>query len=59
MTSKHAMPQISRAAILQNGVCKQDSSEHAPKLSGHYSRDWSKDVNVIGAISESFTREFR
>ena len=29
------------------------------KLSGHYSRDWSESVNVIGAISEPFARELR
>ena len=28
------------------------------KLSGHYSRDWSGYVNVIGVISEPFAREF-
>ena len=28
-------------------------------LSGHDSRDWSEYVNVIGAISEPFAREFR
>ena len=28
-------------------------------LSGHYSRDWSEHVNVIGAIGEPFAREFR
>ena len=28
-------------------------------LSGHYSRDWSESVNVIRAISEPFTSEFR
>ena len=28
---KHAMAQISRVAILQNGVCKKDSFEHDPK----------------------------
>ena len=28
-------------------------------LSGHYSRDWSESVNVIGVISEPFAREFR
>ena len=28
-------------------------------LSGHYSRDWSEYVNVIGVISEPFAREFR
>ena len=28
-------------------------------LSGHYSRDWSEYVNVIGAISGPFAREFR
>ena len=27
-------------------------------LSGHYSRDWSEYVDVIGAISEPFAREF-
>ena len=27
-------------------------------ISGHYSRDWSEYVNVIGVISEPFTREF-
>ena len=30
-----------------------------PALSGHYSRDWSEYVNVIGVISEPFAREFR
>ena len=30
-----------------------------PKLSGHYSRDWSEYVNVIGVISEPFARELR
>ena len=30
-----------------------------PDLSGHYSRDWSEAVNVTGAISEPFAREFR
>ena len=29
------------------------------QLSGHYSRDWSESVNVIGAISEPFARDFR
>ena len=29
------------------------------KLSGHYSRDWSESVYVIGVISETFAREFR
>ena len=28
-------------------------------LSGHYSRDWSEYVNVIGVTSEPFAREFR
>ena len=28
-------------------------------LSGHYSRDWSEYVNVIGVISEPFASEFR
>ena len=28
-------------------------------FSGHYSRDWSECVHVIGAISEPFAREFR
>ena len=28
-------------------------------LSGHYSRDWSESVNVIGVISEPFAHEFR
>ena len=28
-------------------------------LSGHYSRDWSEYVNVIGVIGEPFAREFR
>ena len=28
-------------------------------LSGHYSRDWSEYVNVIGVIREPFAREFR
>ena len=35
---------------------------HAVNLlahSGHYSRDWSEYVNVIGVISEPFDREFR
>ena len=30
-----------------------------PVLGGHYSRDWSESVNVIGVISEPFAREFR
>ena len=32
---------------------------HFPELSGHYSRDWSESVNVIGVIREPFAREFR
>ena len=30
-----------------------------PTLSGHYSRDWSESVNVIGVISEPLACEFR
>ena len=29
------------------------------ELSGHYSRDWSEYVNVIGVISEPFAHELR
>ena len=29
------------------------------KLGGHYWRDWSESVNVIGVISEPFARESR
>ena len=38
-------------------VCQVDGVGET--LSGHYSRVWSEYVNVIGAISEPFAREFR
>ena len=34
-------------------------AEASAEPSGHYSRDWSESVNVIGVISEPFAREFR
>ena len=40
---------------------KSEEVSHGLKardLSGHYSRDWSEYVNVIGVISEPFAREF-
>ena len=37
----------------------QTTSKSVEEHCGHFSRDWSEYVNVIGVISEPFAREFR
>ena len=37
----------------------ENSLEESPKLSGHYSRDWSEYVNLIGAICGPCACQFR
>ena len=56
-----------RGCVSRNGVDNMALDHPTPigkalgltDLSGHYSRDWSEYVNVIGAIREPFAREFR
>ena len=47
---------------LFNIISEEDATTNVQSglvLSGHYSRDWSEYVNVIGVISEPFDRELR